>query len=1127
MIRIPHREAGVLHVGLLNPLLGDMECYVLEEEEGPIYYEENGEKKNCCDPVKKNNTHVHGEEKNCCNSAQNDNPHVHMEENRCCDSVKKVKPHVHTEEKKCCNSVKKDNTRVRGEEKNCCDSLKKANPHVHAEEKKCCEEEKEHIHAYRGENHTKKIKLLKAFNKCTLLKGECNGENSQKFVVDCPQEEDIKFWQDGHYDHLVQDGEDSFVIHHSNGIGSCIVRGLLKRANGQVFAPSDVTKDVLGHLQEASKNLQVKSKLFVNGICCASEVPLLKQILADLPGLEEEDVTINVVKKEVSIRHSHTEVNINQIMDHLQENEFESKILFDGEAKKKNILAVNNKTHEPNKAVLTITNGLNDLIDSLDSVKLILLNIKGVESCEIAVHSKDACISYIPFIVTVSSMLRTLENNGYQATIKYDEMAENIANNLNQMLPNSKKNNTQVKVPWNVLLGLVLWLISWLSYIEEPPGFEYVKYLSVVAVALCLPSIALKAFASLKHRVLDINCLLVVAVIGAIGLQDFHEAAAVVVVFSLSHYLENRATSKARSTLEAVIALKPEVAWKLPNQDDTTRQMLSAVEDVEVGDILIVKTGEKVPVDSVVIKGKGTIDESNMTGESRPVKKVMGDTLTAGSVNSGTTFLVVECLAKSEDSAVARLVRLIEEAQTKRTHTEQLVEKIANIYTPIIVFAALLLGTIPWGWGVEVGEQYLRTALTLLVVACPCALVISTPITYVSGIAAASTMGVLVKGGKYLETLAQLSYIAFDKTGTITKGAFKLVDIHLLDNEVVRNKKELLDLVTIVEANSTHPIALAVKSFQETYGYPSDSISEKQQPQGPMFDVEELEIIPGEGIKATMLSKQVVHVGNTRMLNRLVKVLSDNRYDEASLSAKEALMWASGQEKENGSTVCWVLIDYVPVGIFSVYDEIRSEAVHALDGLQKLNVNTVMLTGDNEGSAAKVFDALNSNKPLLNNMYAGLLPDEKVQHVIQLRDAKKVNHRVVAMVGDGVNDAPALAAANLGIAMGASASPVALETADIALMDNDLGKVYEVLKLGRSAKNKIIFNIIVSMVSKTAMIVLAVLGYVTLTAAIFVDIGAMLLVTLNSMELLTRKPAEKVKKRTLSPTEQIPSFSIV
>jgi Cd2+/Zn2+-exporting ATPase len=596
---------------------------------------------------------------------------------------------------------------------------------------------------------------------------------------------------------------------------------------------------------------------------------------------------------------------------------------------------------------------------------------------------------------------------------------------------------------------------------------------AIAGIVVGWPPILQKAWGALKHKVLDVNLLMSCAVIGAICIGEYLEGTTIVFLFALGEWLEDRATEKAREAIGAVIALKPEQAvLKETGTPIPTDAVL-------IGTVVMVRPGEKIPIDGVVHKGASTIDQAAITGESTPTKKIKGDEVLAGTVNQ-SGFLEICTTKLSRDSAAARLVRLIEDAQAQRSPTELIVDRFASLYTPVIFLMAFLMATVPWFVfdDTEYAEQMVYNSLVLLVTACPCALVISTPLVYVCALAMSARKGILVKGGSHLETLGRLHTLAIDKTGTLTEGRFHLVHLLLSADPMLFSRKAVLSLVAGAENCSSHPLAAAIVKTAQREGLAVPS------------DVIDYETIQGEGISATVSGKQV-QIGNRRMADKHGWIVPPKGDDGDSGMLSAATDWEA-----EANTVCWVAIDGVLTAVLGVADKIRDEAKEAISLLKTKGVRIVMLTGDNEGTARAVQRQLG-----LDEVHARLLPEEKVEFVSKLK-LECPEGRTVAMVGDGINDAPALSRADVGIAMGVGGSAAAMETADVALMDSSLLKLAKAQAVGMDCLTKIRQNVVLALVSKLFMVVLAARGFAPLWLAIVADVGAMLIVCINGMRLL-------------------------
>ncbi|CAL8464237.1 g3772 [Coccomyxa elongata] len=623
--------------------------------------------------------------------------------------------------------------------------------------------------------------------------------------------------------------------------------------------------------------------------------------------------------------------------------------------------------------------------------------------------------------------------------------------------------------PWRVLVSAGLLAVSLLHYLHTPThtqALDYLKYVALGAIALEAPLVGLKAFASLRRKVLDINFLMFLAVAGAVALQDYVEGAAVLVLFSVAQWLEARSTAAARAAIASVLALKPQNAILA----DTGAKV--PVDDVAVGTDILVRPGDKVPLDGLVTAGTSRLDNSMLTGESAPVKRAPGQEVFGGTVNCGDGALTVRTTAAASDTTVARLARLVEEATARQSPTETYVNRFAKWYTPIVVFACLCLALAPLAARVNDPKWWVYLALQILVTACPCALVLSTPVTMVAALAAAAKQGILIKGGQVLEALAGAKVVTFDKTGTLTEGRCRVVMSKALGGA---DEARMLSLAASAERTSSHPVAVAIVGCAAAAGAPVNL------PVAACFSV------PGQGIVAEVDGEEVA-VGNARLLaERAVG------HDLALMAATEA-EWSA-----QGATVSWVAAGGNVVGVFAVADATRAEAAEAVSALRGAHLKVAMLTGDNAGAGQSVAAAAG-----IEYMHASLLPEDKLRQVEEYRaKCGRVVH-----IGDGINDAPALAAADVGIAMGANGAAIAVEAADVALFSNDLRCLLPIIRLGRTARRKIFENITLSVVTKVAVLALAAAGKFSLWAAVAVDAGTALVVIANGMTLLRWRRAQ-------------------
>ena len=582
-----------------------------------------------------------------------------------------------------------------------------------------------------------------------------------------------------------------------------------------------------------------------------------------------------------------------------------------------------------------------------------------------------------------------------------------------------------------------------------------VVLLAVVSLATSGPATFRKAFTAARTLTLNINLLMTIAVIGAIVIGQWPEAAMVTVLFAIAELIESRSVDRARDAIRSLMSLAPDVAH--------VRRGAAWVDEhvhaVKVGDVVQVRPGERLPVDGKIVAGQTAIDQAPITGESVPVDRAPGDTVFAGTINQHGA-IELEVTADASNTTLAHIGRAIRDAQSQKAPTERFVDTFARWYTPAVVLLAIGVALVPPLVQSSAFLPWVYKALVLLVIACPCALVISTPVTVVSGLAAAARRGLLVKGGAHLETAHRIRVVALDKTGTLTEGHPRVTDVVSLGTVT---GDEIHTLAASLEATSNHPLARAV-------------VRDHRGDLRPAADVRAIE---GKGIEGTVGGEPLV-VGSHR--------LAEER-GVCSPAVEDAL----GRLEREGKSVMLVWTPRGVLGVIAVADTLRATSVEAVRQLHARGVRLAMLTGDNATTAAAVAAAAK-----IDDVRANLLPTDKLAAVDELA----ARHGPVAMVGDGVNDAPALARASLGIAMGAAGSDTALETADVALMADDLRGVPELFALSQSVSTTLKVNITLSIAIKVAFFALALGGVATLWMAVFADMGASLLVAANGLRLL-------------------------
>jgi Cd2+/Zn2+-exporting ATPase len=566
---------------------------------------------------------------------------------------------------------------------------------------------------------------------------------------------------------------------------------------------------------------------------------------------------------------------------------------------------------------------------------------------------------------------------------------------------------------------------------------------------------ARKGLYALKTLSLGINFLMSLAILGAIVIEEYVEAASLAFLFSLAELLEEFSVERARRSLRELIKLAPREARVRRNG----KELLCPIEEIAVGEVCIVKPGERIALDGQVLSGSSFVNQAPITGESVPVEKRPGDEVFAGTINYDG-YLEITVTKRAKDTTLARIIHLVEEAEAQKALSERFVDRFARYYTPGVVLVALLVATVPAIFFGAAFSEWFSRALALLVIACPCALLISTPVSIISAITSAARHGVLIKGGVYLEELGQIQTIVFDKTGTLTTGQLTVTDIIPTDSI---SPTEVLRIAAALERKSQHPIAQAiVRAYEE------------RAAGEPLPDAQEFTSLTGQGVQAK-LDGTLYRVGRLQLFNADGLALASQAKTVIGVGTPDRLL-----------------------GLIALADSIRPQAHQTVQRLKDLGIDVVMVTGDNEAAARAVAQHVG-----ITHYHAGVFPDQKVHEIEHLRS----EYGRVAMVGDGVNDAPALAAASVGIAMGAVGSDAALETAHVALMGDDLSKLPYLIELSRRTRRVIQQNIFFSILTKLTLGLGVFPGYVTLVLAVLVgDMGASLAVTGNALRLARVKP---------------------
>jgi len=713
-------------------------------------------------------------------------------------------------------------------------------------------------------------------------------------------------------------------------------------------------------------------------------------------------------------------------------------------------------------------------------------------------------VNYDPAVTTVDAIRDRVEAAGYEIEDD-DEPHDPTA-----VWKSSRASRTGL----GALLMLVGVTFEWLvpganttlaTVMGVDLGVDWLAYVGAAVVAGS--EIVRNGYYSIRNWSLDIDLLMTSGILGALAVDLPFEAATLAVLFSIAELLERYSMDRARGSLRELMELSPETATIL---EDGQERVVPA-EEVAVGDRVVVRPGEKVPVDGIIREGDSALDESPITGESVPADKGPGDEVYAGSLTEAG-YLEIETTTPADESTIARVIELVEDAEGQQTETEQFVDRFAAVYTPIVVVAALATMAIPpLVFGGPFTQWFVR-GLTLLVIACPCAFVISTPVSVVSGLTSAARNGVLIKGGTHLEAMGDVEAVAVDKTGTLTTGDLGVTDVIALNGN---SESDVLACAGAIEARSEHPIADAVVDYAD------QQLSERER------DVANFEAITGEGVRAD-LDGVTHYAGKPALFADLgfdlehahlesdggVTIEPETDGEEAAASLQEELSNCEHGSyvdlvsttiprlQAEGKTVVLVGTEDELEGVIAIADTVRPEAAWAVDRLKKAGIErVVMLTGDNERTAQAIGGQVG-----VDEVRADLLPEQKVDAVRELREAHEGG---VAMVGDGINDAPALATASVGIAMGAAGTDAALETADIALMADDLSRLPYLYELSTTAGGVIRQNIWSSLGVKLLLGVGAPLGYVSVLMAIVIgDMGMSLGVTGNAMRLAGVEPAE-------------------
>jgi len=699
----------------------------------------------------------------------------------------------------------------------------------------------------------------------------------------------------------------------------------------------------------------------------------------------------------------------------------------------------------------TIVLGGLDCPDCAATLDTVVSKMPGVVYSTTSVVGSNMRVEYRPQEVDLDAIIARLRSMGYQAE------AESVVRARQRAAPGRPRLREILTAACGVLLaaGLLCALVG------SAPGVCEGLYAAAIAVGGF--HVARAGLAAARARTVDMNVLMTIAIIGAAAIGEWVEGAAVVFLFSLGNTLESQVMGRTRRAIGALLDLAPSQA--LVRRDG--EESVVPAEQLAPGDVMVVRPGERIATDGVVVSGNSPVNQAPLTGESMPVSKGPNDLVYAGTIN-GLGALVVRVTKTVKDNTLASIIDLVETAQVQKAPYQRAVDRFARYYTPVVVLGALLIALVPPLVATEPFRPWIYRGLALLILSCPCALVISTPVAVVSAVNSAARAGVLLKGGAYLEALGRVRAMAFDKTGTLTAGRPQVTDVVASSGVAAA---ELLELAAAIESQSEHPIGRAIVARAHR-----DGVS--------FHGAGDYHALAGVGASALVNGKQA-YAGSPRLFRDLG---ADLREVEPAIARLE----------QAGKSVVVVGWADRAVGVIGVADELRPGAAAAIQGLREVGMRPlVMLTGDHLGTAQSIAARLG-----LDDYHAALLPEDKVDVIAQLEQ----EHGGVIAVGDGVNDAPALVASTVGVAMGATGSDAALENADVALMSDDLAKLPFVVRLGRATLANIRQNVAISLGVKVLLLALAVPGLLTLWLAVVGDVGVSLVVIANGLRLLAARP---------------------
>ncbi|GMH13613.1 hypothetical protein Nepgr_015454 [Nepenthes gracilis] len=704
------------------------------------------------------------------------------------------------------------------------------------------------------------------------------------------------------------------------------------------------------------------------------------------------------------------------------------------------IMGGNEKEFQPKKLQESHFNVMGLCCSSeVSLIEKLLKSLEGVQEVSIIVPTKTVIVVHDSSHISQLQILKVLNQARMEANVRVK--GEPIT--YGEKWPS----------PHVIVCGLLL-MLSFLKYVYHP-----FQWLSLAAVAVGAWPILIKAVSAIRNFTVDVSLLISITVVGTIALKDYLEAGSIVFLFTIAEWLQSRANHKATVAMSLLMSLAPEKAVIAETGESVN------VENVRLNTILAVKAGDIIPIDGVVVDGNCEVDEKTLTGESFPVAKSKDSVVWAGTINLNG-YISVKTTALSEDCVVAKMAKLVEEAQNRKTKTQRFIDTFAKYYTPTVVILAAALAAVPAALRVDNVKHWLHLSLVVLVTGCPCGLILSTPVAAFCALSKAATSGLLIKGGDYLELLAKIKVVAFDKTGTITSGDFTLTDFQSFSHDI--SISTLLYWVSSIESKSSHPIGSALVDYGR-------SLSIEPKPE----EVEEFENFPGEGI-CGKIDRRHIYIGNPKIGQRSGCVVDQN---------------VEGNTEWEGKTLGYIYDGAGLIGVFRLSDSCRSGAKEAIRELKSMGIRTAMLTGDSHAAAVHAQEQLGGS---MDEIHAELLPEEKAR---MIQDYKNIIGPT-AMIGDGVNDAPALATADVGISMGISGSSLAKETGHVVLMSTDISKIPRAIQLAKRSFQKVVENVIISIAIKAGVVALAIAGHPLIWLAVLADVATCLLVIFNSMLLL-------------------------